>query len=85
MTPLHTAHLYRDGRFIERLSEAGTDEEARDENPMWAPDGRHIILQSIRDGNFEVYQVDPDGGRPVRLTDHPAGDGWACYLPVKKR
>lgn len=57
--------------------------ETRDENPMWSPDGRRLILQSVRDGNFEVYQVDLDGGHPVRLTDHPAWDGWACYLPVR--
>lgn len=64
---------------------AVTAVETRDENSMWSPDGRHIILQSVRDGNFEVYQVDLDGSRPVRLTDHPAWDGWACYLPVPKR
>ena len=63
---------------------AVTAVETRDENPMWSPDGRRIILQSVRDGNFEIYQVDLDGGRPVRLTDNPAWDGWACYLPVKK-
>ena len=64
---------------------AVTAVETRDENPMWSPDGRHIILQSVRDGDFEAYQVDLDGARPVRLTDHPAWDGWACYLPVTKR
>ncbi len=64
---------------------AVTAVETRDENPMWSPDGRHIILQSVRDGNFEVYRVNLDGSRPVRLTDHPAWDGWACYVPVPKR
>jgi len=59
--------------------------ETRDENSMWSPDGRHIVLQSVRDGNFEVYQVDLDGGNPMRLTDHPAWDGWACYLPAPAR
>jgi Tol biopolymer transport system component len=57
--------------------------ETRDENPMRSPDGRHIILQSVRDGNSEVCQVDLDGLRPVRLTGRPAWDGWACYLPAK--
>jgi len=64
---------------------AVTAVETRDENPMWSPDGRHIILQSVRDGNFEVYQVDLDGSRPVRLTNHAAWDGWACYVPAPKR
>ena len=64
---------------------AVTAVETRDENPMWSPDGRHIILQSVRDGNFEVYQVNLDGSNPVRLTNHAAWDGWACYVPVPKR
>jgi Tol biopolymer transport system component/L-ascorbate metabolism protein UlaG (beta-lactamase superfamily) len=64
---------------------AVTAVETRDENPMWSPDGRHIICQSVRDGNFEVYQVDLDGGGAIRLTDHPAWDGWACYLPTRAR
>jgi Tol biopolymer transport system component/L-ascorbate metabolism protein UlaG (beta-lactamase superfamily) len=64
---------------------AVTAVETRDENPMWSPDGRHIVCQSIRDGNFEVYQVDLDGGGAVRLTDHPAWDGWPCYLPAPAR
>ncbi|MBN2264632.1 MAG: PD40 domain-containing protein [Candidatus Aminicenantes bacterium] len=64
---------------------AVTAVETRDENSMWSPDGRHIVLQSVRDGNFEVYQVDLGGGNPARLTDHPAWDGWACYLPVEDK
>lgn len=64
---------------------AVTAAETRDENPMWSPDGRHIILQSVRDGNFEVYQVDLDGSKPVRLTENPAWDGWACYVPTGKK
>lgn len=58
--------------------------ETRDENAMWSLDGRHLLVQSVRDGNFEVYQIDLHGGPPVRLTDHPDWDGWACYLPVRR-
>lgn len=56
--------------------------ETRDENAMWSPDGRFIVFQSIRDGNFEVYRIDADGGHPVRLTDNPAWDGWAAFVPA---
>jgi TolB protein len=58
--------------------------DSRDENALWSPDGRFILFQSVRDGNFEVYQVNADGSHPVRLSDHPAWDGWACYLPSGK-
>jgi len=65
--------------------QAITGIDSRDENAMWSPDGRFILFQSVRDGNFEVYQVNADGSLPVRLTDHPAWDGWACYLPSGKK
>jgi hypothetical protein len=63
---------------------AVTAVETRDENTMWSPDGRFIVFQSVRDGNFEVYQVNRDGSNPLRLTDHPAWDGWASFVPSKK-
>jgi len=58
-----------------------TEIDTKDENAMWSPDGRFIVFQSVRNGNFEVYRINADGSQPVRLTDHPAWDGWACYLP----
>jgi TolB protein len=58
--------------------------ETRDENAMWSPDGRFIIFQSVRERNFEIYRVNADGSRPIRLTDHPAWDGWASYVPSGK-
>ncbi len=64
---------------------AVTAVETRDENPMWSVDGLHLVLQSVRDGNFEVYQVNLDGSRPIRLTDNPAWDGWACYVPSGRK
>ncbi|HNR39916.1 MAG TPA: ankyrin repeat domain-containing protein [Acidobacteriota bacterium] len=64
--------------------QAVTAVETRDENAMWSPDGRYILFQSVRDGNFEVYRIDADGGHPVRLTDDPAWDGWAAFVPVQK-
>ncbi len=63
---------------------AVTAVETRDENVMWSLDGRFLVFQSIRDGNFEIYQTDADGGNPVRLTDHPAWDGWASFVPIGK-
>ena len=37
--------------------------------------GRRIAFQSDRDGNDEVYVMNPDGSGQTRLTDNPAWDG----------
>ena len=33
-----------------------------------------IVFESNRDGNYEVYIMNPDGTNPIRLTAHPADD-----------
>ena len=54
----------------------------RDEDPAWSPDGRHLVFQSERDGNFEIYIVKADGTGARRLTDSPAGDYWPDWGPT---
>ncbi|WP_307867407.1 amidohydrolase family protein [Saccharothrix coeruleofusca] len=36
--------------------------------PSWSPDGRGLVFQSYRDGNFHLWVVDADGGEPRQLT-----------------
>ncbi|MAF12913.1 hypothetical protein CMK11_20880 [Candidatus Poribacteria bacterium] len=52
-----------------------------DSSPAWAPDGRHLAFDSMRDGNMEVYAVDVDAGAPVNMTDHPLADGSPAWAP----
>ncbi|MBE0594763.1 MAG: Ig-like domain-containing protein, partial [Gemmatimonadales bacterium] len=40
-----------------------------DISSAYSPDGSRIALASNRDGNFEIYVVDADGGNPIRLTN----------------
>ena len=40
-----------------------------------------IAFTSTRDGNHEIYVVDPDGNHRVRLTHHPAGDAEPSWSP----
>ena len=43
-----------------------------------APTTAKIVFMSKRDGNAEIYSMNPNGGDQVNLTQHPAAD----YAPV---
>jgi Tol biopolymer transport system component len=51
----------------------------------WSPDGSRIAFSSDRDGNTEIYLMDPDGSNAVRLTDHPASDIEPDWSPDGKQ
>jgi serine/threonine protein kinase len=50
-------------------------------NPEASPDGQRLAFMSSRDGNWEVYTADLDGGNLQRLTNHPANDGLPTWSP----
>ena len=46
-----------------------------DYSPAWSPDGTTIAFASDRDGDpNEIYLMDADGSRQVRVTDNPGID-----------
>ena len=47
-----------------------------------APLTPKILFTSARDGNREVYIMNPDGSEQVRLTHHPANDLHAVWSPT---
>ena len=47
-----------------------------------APTTPKILFTSTRDGNREVYMMNPDGSEQVNLTQHPAGDLNAVWSPT---
>ena len=49
------------------------------EDPCWSADGRQIVFQSTRDGNYEIYMMNADGSDQQRVTNHYSWDGWPSW------
>lgn len=47
-----------------------------------APTTPKILFTSTRDGNYEVYIMNPDGSKQVNLTQHRADDLQAVWSPT---
>jgi len=47
----------------------------------WSPDGRSLIYNGERDGEFDIYTISIDGGEETRLTDAKGLDDGSEYTP----
>lgn len=47
--------------------------------------GAKIVFNTDRDGNFEIYVMDPDGTNPINLTNHPGSDIHPVWSPDGSR
>jgi TolB protein len=45
-----------------------TKDEARNERPSWALDGRHLVFESTRTGTRQIWSMLADGSQPRQLT-----------------
>ena len=50
-----------------------------------APETEKIVFVSKRDGNAEIYSMNPDGSEQVNLTQHPAEDYDPAWSPNGKQ
>ena len=66
-----------DGTGLTNLS----NDEAKDLEPSWSPDGSLLAFSSSRDGAQNVWVMGADGSDPVQLTDTLAVEGGATWSP----
>jgi len=61
-------------QIIELTRDAG-----RNERPSWAPDGRHIVFESTRGGNRQIWTMLADGSQAHQLTTagHNESPNWS--------
>jgi TolB protein len=45
-----------------------THGEGKNENPSWAPDGKHIVFMSDRTGRPQIWSMLADGTQQQQLT-----------------
>ena len=58
--------------------------DSHDNFPSWSPDGTRIAFTSLRDGDYEIYTINPDGTDLKRLTDRPGNDAHCAWSPDGK-
>ncbi len=62
-----------------------TDDAFEIGQPDWTPDGRALVFQSYRDGNFHLWMIDAAGGAPRQLTSGSFDDREPRVSPDGKR
>lgn len=63
----------------------------KDSTPYWSADGRWVAFQSLREGNWEIYRMRPNGTHLQNLTRNPANDvgvrwvgEWLVFLSAHR-
>jgi Tol biopolymer transport system component len=52
-----------------------------DRQPVYSPDGRHILFSSNRSGNIDLWMVERATGKLRQVTDDPAHDWDPAFSP----
>jgi len=63
-----------DGSGEHRLTFDGNETVER--QPVWSPDGTRIAYAALRDGNWDIYTIDANGGDRRRITTDPLRDDY---------
>jgi Tol biopolymer transport system component len=70
-----------DGSNVQRLTQhAGSNHQAD-----WSPDGKQIVFDSTRTGNWEIFVMEADGSNVQRLTHNDKVDARPVWSPDGQR
>lgn len=58
-----------------------TSSPAVDRYPSWSPDGKQIAFETNRNGNWDIYVMNPDGSDQKPLTSGKADDRFPSWSP----
>ena len=58
-----------------------TDGRGDDRLPRFSPDGRQLVFQTFRAGDFDIWQIPSAGGKAKALTSGPADDREPVWFP----
>jgi TolB protein len=58
--------------------------DSRDNFPAWSPDGSRIAFTSLRDNDYNIFSIAPDGTDLQRLTNAPGNDAHCAWSPDGK-
>ncbi len=72
-----------DGSKLKRLTD--NPNPSQDYSTFWSPNGKKIAFTSLRDGNHEIYVMNPDGSGQKRLTNNSALDIGCLWSPDGKK
>jgi len=56
-----------------------------DQGPQYSPDGKRIVFESTRSGNYEIWMCDSDGANLVQLTSFDRTTGTPRWSPDGRR
>jgi dipeptidyl aminopeptidase/acylaminoacyl peptidase len=62
-------------------SKAQEDQTIQNGEAEWSPDGTKIVYSSSRDGDFDIWVMDADGGNPVNLTPMMGHQSFPKWSP----
>lgn len=50
-----------------------------DEDPFWSPDGKQIVFQSNRTGNYQIFKMNADGTEQQNVSNNKNDEYWPSW------